>query len=77
MNEIYLYFVTKHRSSWAAIGTLRIIGEYGHLRKYDSGYFRSAFKMINLPVYNGTIFSSFFTDQNLTPNCKQKSVTVM
>ena len=26
---------------------------------------------MNLPVYNGTIFSSFFTGQNLTPNCKQ------
>ena len=22
---------------------------------------------MNLPVYNGTIFSSFFTDQNITP----------
>ena len=22
---------------------------------------------MNIPVYNGTIFSSFFTDQNLTP----------
>ena len=22
---------------------------------------------MNLPVYSGTIFSSFFTDQNLTP----------
>ena len=34
---------------------------------YDSGYIRSAFNLMNLPVYNGTIFSSFFTDQNLTP----------
>ena len=23
---------------------------------------------MNSPVYNGTIFSNFFTDQNLTPN---------
>ena len=36
-------------------------------RKYDFGYIRNAFKLMNLPVYNGTIFSSFFTDQNLTP----------
>ena len=27
----------------------------------------SAFKLMNLPVYNGTIFSSLFTDQNLMP----------
>ena len=27
---------------------------------------------MNLPVYNGTIFSSFFTDQNLTPVLNNK-----
>ena len=31
-----------------------------------SGYMKRVFKLINLPEYNGTIFSSFFTDQNLT-----------
>ena len=29
--------------------------------------FRSAFKLMNLSVYNETIFSNFFTDQNLKP----------
>ena len=31
------------------------------------GYIRNALKLMNLPVYNGTIFCSrFFTNQNLT-----------
>ena len=34
---------------------------------YDFGYIRNAFKLMNLPVYNGPIFSGFFTDHKLTP----------
>ena len=39
------------------------------MKIYHSGYISSAFKPMNLPVYNQTIFffSSFFTYQNLTP----------
>ena len=38
-------------------------------KKYDSGYIRSAFKLMNLLVYayNGTIFFKLFTAQDLTP----------
>ena len=36
-------------------------------KKYDFGHIKNVFKLMNLLVYNGTIFSSFFTDKNLTP----------
>ena len=32
---------------------------------------------MNLPVYNGTIFSSFFTDQNLMPILNKKQLWYM
>ena len=34
-------------------------------RKYNSGYIGSTFKLMNLPVYSGTIFSSLCTNHNL------------
>ena len=35
-----------------------------------------AFKLMNLPVYSGTIFSCFFTDQNLTPVVKKMAASM-
>ena len=36
--------------------TVSCVTYYGGQRKYDFGYIRNAFKLMNLPVYNGTNF---------------------